>query len=86
MKLIKFIPFMEGKELVRPSVSKIPQWWKDGESTIFNSEPGLKSCIPFMEIMSSGYTINLPFDIFVANSYYFTFSFYPINYIIINYH
>lgn len=68
MKLIKFIPFMEGKELVRPSVSKIPQWWKDGELTIFESQPGLKSCIPFMEIMSSGYTINLPFDIFVAKS------------------
>jgi hypothetical protein len=68
MKLIKFIPFMEGKELVRPSVSKIPQWWKDGELTIFDDRPGLKSCIPFMEIMSSGYTINLPFDIFVAKS------------------
>ena len=49
-----------------PSISKIPQWWKDGETVISVGTPGLKSCVPFMEIMKSGYTINLPFDIFVS--------------------
>lgn len=51
-----------------PSISKIPQWWKDGELLLSNGQAGLKSCIPFMEIMMSGYTINLPFDLFVSKN------------------
>lgn len=68
MKIIKFIPFGGRKNLMPPSVSKIPQWWKDGELVLSNGEAGLKSCIPFMEIMMSGYTINLPFDVFVSKN------------------
>ena len=51
-----------------PSVSKIPKWWKDGETVISSGTPGIKACVPFMEIMKSGYTINLPFDIFVSKN------------------
>jgi hypothetical protein len=68
LKLIKFIPFGGRKNLMPPSVSKIPQWWKDGELVQSNGEAGLKSCIPFMEIMMTGYTVNLPFDIFVSKN------------------
>lgn len=71
MKKITFIPFGGDKPLAEPSVSKIPQWWKNGESEINHSghiQPGLKSCIPFMEIMMSGYTINAPFDIYIDSS------------------
>jgi hypothetical protein len=71
LKSIKFIPFGGKQILTEPSVSKIPQWWKDGESEINHSghsQPGLKSCIPFMEIMMSGYVINAPFDIYIDAS------------------
>ena len=68
MKIIKFIPFGGRKKLMPPSVSKIPQWWRDGELVLSQGEPGLKSCVPFMEVMMSGYTINLPFDLFVSKN------------------
>jgi hypothetical protein len=67
VKLVKFISFAEKKQLICPSTSKIPQWWKDGDLDI-QGEPGMKSCIPFMEVMNSGYTVNAPFDIFIAKS------------------
>jgi len=68
LRIIKFIPFGGRKNLMPPSISKIPQWWKDGETSTSAGTPGLKSCVPFMEIMKSGYTINLPFDIFVSRN------------------
>jgi hypothetical protein len=68
LKIIKFIPFGGRKKLMPPSVSKIPQWWKDGETVISSGTPGIKLCVPFMEIMKSGYTINLPFDVFVSKN------------------
>ena len=68
MRLIKFISFAEKKQLIHPSISKIPQWWKDGESELPQGEPGMKTCIPFMEVMNCGYTVNAPFDIFIAKT------------------
>ena len=68
MRLIKFISFAEKKQLVLPSISKIPQWWKDGEFELPGGANGMKTCIPFMEVMNSGYTINDPFDIFVSKT------------------
>lgn len=70
MKLIKFIPWDKEYPLLPPIKTPIPQWWKDGESTLIdengNPSGGLKSCIPFMEIMNTGYTIVAPFDIYVS--------------------
>jgi hypothetical protein len=72
MKLIKFIPWPSKKELVGPKPVKafIPQWWKDGESefetpdgTMMN---GMKTCVPFMEVMMTGYYLLTPFDIYVT--------------------
>ena len=68
MRLIKFISFAEKKQLIHPSISKIPQWWKDGEFELPDGGPGMKTCIPFMEVMNSGYTVNSPFDIFIGKT------------------
>lgn len=71
MKIIKFIPFGGRKRLIEPTVTKIPQWWRDGEAVMKKGDyeqPGMKACVPFMEIMMSGYTINLPFDVFVSKN------------------
>jgi len=69
MKIIKFIPWQEHYPLVKPRRSQIPQWWKKGETEVVidgvKQGSGMKSCIPFMEIMSSGYEILTPFDIHV---------------------
>jgi hypothetical protein len=69
MKLIKFIPWVEHYPLVKPVRSMIPQWWKKGETEVIidgvKMGNGMKSCIPFMEIMSSGYEILTPFDIHI---------------------
>lgn len=73
MKIIKFIPWDKQYPLLPPIKTPIPQWWKDGESFLKdeNGNPdggGLKSCIPFMEIMNTGYTIVSPFDIYVSKN------------------
>ncbi len=49
----------------------IPQWYKDGESYYYvqgDSSPqaGLKTCIPFLDILTSGYLLVTPFDIYVG--------------------
>ena len=49
----------------------IPQWYKDGESYFYeqgDSSPqaGLKTCIPFLDILTSGYLLVTPFDIYVG--------------------
>jgi len=68
MKIIKFIPWVKN-ELLPPVKSSLPEWWKNGELTFFDQSGqkfnGMKTCIPFMEVMTSGYVIVTPFDIFV---------------------
>lgn len=73
MKIIKFIPWVKDYPLLEPVPSKatVPMWWRNGEATIGdpeNPEAGMKTCIPFMEIMTSGYLLVAPFDIFVAKN------------------
>lgn len=80
MKIIKFIPWSKVIEETtpRPVRTELPQWWRDGETT-FDSplhpkhahdedNHGMKTCIPFMEIMMTGYTILTPFDIYVVKT------------------
>jgi hypothetical protein len=77
MRVIKFIPWSSVIENTTPHPirASVPKWWRDGELT-FESEDhprhedhvpnaGMKSCIPFMEIMTSGYLLLTPFDIYV---------------------
>jgi hypothetical protein len=54
-----------------PAKKVIPQWYKDGESYYYTSdspEPsaGLKTCMPFLDVLISGYCLVLPFDIYVG--------------------
>jgi hypothetical protein len=79
MKLIKFIPWSKViKETTpHPVKTSVPQWWRDGETTFeskFHSHAdgtpheGMKMCVPFMEIMMTGYTLLTPFDIYVTKT------------------
>lgn len=73
MKVIKFIPWLGKKSLFeyKPSRASLPQWWKDGEVEFSNQgkiAPGMKTCIPFMEIMMTGYVLKTPFDIYVTKN------------------
>lgn len=80
MKIIKFIPWSKIIEETtpRPIKTELPQWWKDGELTFdsplhpkhseHEDNAGMKACIPFMEIMMTGYTLLTPFDIYVTKT------------------
>jgi hypothetical protein len=79
MKKIEFIPNSEhtGQALNPPAPSRgfIPQWYKDstryttGNDLTFSNdgEPNknYKLCVPFLDIMTSGYIIELPYDVHV---------------------
>ena len=59
-----------------PAKDKIPIWykeipkWKNNE--IFSMEDGfqhtVKQCMPFLDSLTTGYTINLPYDIYVKDN------------------
>ena len=73
MKKIDFIldPGFYGKETIKPVPSQdiIPLWWREGESFINVEDrglnilqksqraPGMKSCVPFLDAITSGYLI-----------------------------
>lgn len=70
MRIIKFIPaYIKETVFLPPKKSAIPEWWRQGETTIEvegTTLPGMKTCVPFMEIMSIGYCLVTPFDIYVT--------------------
>lgn len=79
MKTIKFIPWSKAIEETTPHPvrASLPDWWKKGESVLISSdhpshdhEPhaGMKTCVPFMEVMMIGYHILTPFDIYVTKN------------------
>lgn len=62
MKIIKFIPTdAVDDNFIQPSASKknIPQWYKDSEVTLEDGGNGLKTCIPYLDSLTSGYQILL---------------------------
>jgi hypothetical protein len=74
---MKFIYFtIDGevqKGIPEPIKKFIPKWYKDAETTYVSSEdgsgeesPGLKKCAPFLDALTSGYTLVTPFDIFIG--------------------
>lgn len=78
MKKIEFIPNSEqtGKALPPPAPSKgyVPQWYKDsprfttGNDLTFGDDgpnKNYKLCVPFLDIMTAGYMLELPYDIHV---------------------
>jgi hypothetical protein len=73
MKIIKFTCSDKTYPLNVPVPAKkmIPQWYKDGETFYVakgsqESSAGLKTCIPFLDILTAGYLLVTPFDIFVG--------------------
>lgn len=67
MKLMQFFSHKKFDDLGQPQPIKnfLPKWWRDAESSVSTGEPGLKKCVPFMDAMLSGYTLTLPYDVFV---------------------
>jgi hypothetical protein len=73
MKHIQFIPtdpesFALGKP--RPAKDVIASWYKKGELTFTGPNgsliDGMKACIPFLDVMISGYVLVTPIDITVT--------------------
>ena len=82
MKLIKFTSMLDdGIGAPEPIKKFIPDWYKKAE-TYYVSESdnvsvedgtqekmaGLKTCVPFLDCMISGYAIVTPFDIFIGKN------------------
>jgi hypothetical protein len=73
MKTIQFIP-ADSKELAlghpEPAKLEVPDWYRKGEAhiTLPNGKEanGMKACIPFLDVMISGYMLVTPFDIQVT--------------------
>jgi hypothetical protein len=63
-------------DIIVPSKKLVPEWykkipkWKDNE--LFESGKGfnhtLKLCVPFLDSMTNGYVITLPFDVYIKNN------------------
>jgi hypothetical protein len=68
MKKFKFVPSGGMENIIPPSPVKnhIPQWYKDGETYDDKEMPGLKTCVPFLDAMLSGYVITTIDDIRVS--------------------
>jgi hypothetical protein len=62
-------------DLFTPSKKNIPDWYKKipkwKNNKMFNAEDGIlptvKNCMPFLDSFTVGYTINLPYDIYIKN-------------------
>ena len=59
MKKIKFVPSKGLENILAPTPLKnhIPQWYKDGETYDNNGGAALKTCVPFLDAMLSGYVL-----------------------------
>jgi len=74
MKFTHFMPDTASDYSIIPVAAKseIPQWWKDGESTYTidgkTKMPGLKGCIPVLDVLMSGYLIKTSVDIYISKN------------------
>lgn len=74
MKKFQFIPSVWAKkEHASPSAMKktLPKWYKDGELSYKNGNeelPGMKACLPFLDVMISGYALTVPVDLYVSKT------------------
>jgi hypothetical protein len=80
MKKIKFIPisqeFEDLAELPKPIRSVVPSWYKNMSKSVYKDRGTLlpdfrpnmtiKTCVPFLDTMVSGYAITLPCDVEVV--------------------
>ena len=70
MKKIKFVLPKNGSDMIAPSPVKnhIPQWYKDGEMYDENGSAALKTCVPFLDIMLTGYVLTTIDDIRISKT------------------
>jgi hypothetical protein len=79
MKLVHFTCLDLNAPLGKPVIAKtqIPEWYKNGETFYYEKfnngqeeeiieNAGLKTCIPFLDSLTSGYFLTTPFDIFIG--------------------
>jgi hypothetical protein len=65
----------EYKDILVPAKQKIPDWYKGipkwNDNKIASSQNGIhktiKACTPFMESLTTGYIITLPYDLYIEN-------------------
>lgn len=67
-KKIKFTSVYPDLNLPHPVVASkaIPQWYRESEPYVNNVQT-IKSCVPLLDAMISGYMITLPCDIYFEN-------------------
>lgn len=70
MKIIKFFAEKEYLNLGSPipTKSQIPEWYRQAETfykTGGEKSPGLKTCMPFLDTLLSGYVLRTPANIYV---------------------
>jgi hypothetical protein len=73
LKLIYFGTPRDETRLGKPEPIKkfLPEWYRKAESTFVDpktglEEKGLKACVPFLDVMVSGYALVTPVDIYVS--------------------
>lgn len=73
MKFVYFSTPRDKTKLGKPEPIKkfLPEWYRRAEATFVDpktghEEKGLKACVPFLDVMLSGYTLVTPFDIYVS--------------------
>lgn len=74
MKIIKFYARKIHRDIGLPIPTKraIPDWYKNAESYYTDSsgkqQNGLKKCMPYVDVMMSGYVLTLPVNIYVSKN------------------
>lgn len=79
MNIIKFYPFnedtMEAVEPPRPASKFLPEWYKRQPAMVDNDgmkygQPGatVKKCMPVFDVMTAGYIISAPCDIYIDST------------------
>jgi len=68
MKKIKFVAYPDMVDMLEPSPIKnhIPQWYKDGEVYDDKKSAGLKTCVPFLDVMLTGYALTTIDDLRIS--------------------
>ncbi len=68
MKKIKFVAYPDMVDMLEPSPMKnhIPQWYKDGEVYDDKKSAGLKTCVPFLDVMLTGYALTTIDDLKIS--------------------
>ena len=70
MRIIKFFAEKDYLNLGKPVPTKkfVPEWYRKAETNYVSNEenyPGLKTCMPFLDTLTSGYFLTTPVNIYI---------------------